>query len=79
MTAGRRILYERYLNRLPTYLQQLTMESNGKHVTLDDDRVACDTTWVRSAPTTSIVLSTDTSEWAALAAAQLETDFCGKS
>ena len=26
--------YEQYLNRFPAYLQQLTMESNGKHVTL---------------------------------------------
>jgi glucose-6-phosphate isomerase len=35
--------YEQYLKRFPAYLQQLTMESNGKHVTLDGDRVACDT------------------------------------
>ena len=27
--------YDQYLNRFPAYLQQLTMESNGKHVTLD--------------------------------------------
>ena len=27
--------YEQYLHRFPAYLQQLTMESNGKHVTLD--------------------------------------------
>jgi glucose-6-phosphate isomerase len=27
--------YDRYLTRFPAYLQQLTMESNGKHVTLD--------------------------------------------
>ena len=27
--------YEQYLNRFPAYLQQLTMESNGKHVTID--------------------------------------------
>jgi glucose-6-phosphate isomerase len=27
--------YDRYLKRLPAYLQQLTMESNGKHVTID--------------------------------------------
>src|SRR5881397_2515331 len=27
--------YEQYLKRFPSYLQQLTMESNGKHVTLD--------------------------------------------
>ena len=31
--------YEQYLKRFPAYLQQLTMESNGKHVTLDGDRV----------------------------------------
>ena len=31
--------YEQYLKHLPAYLQQLTMESNGKHVTLDGDRV----------------------------------------
>ena len=35
--------YEQYLRRFPAYLQQLTMESNGKHVTLDGGRVACDT------------------------------------
>jgi glucose-6-phosphate isomerase len=35
--------YEQYLKRFPAYLQQLTMESNGKHVTLDGDKVACDT------------------------------------
>jgi glucose-6-phosphate isomerase len=35
--------YEQYLKRFPAYLQQLTMESNGKHVSLDGDRVACDT------------------------------------
>ena len=34
--------YEQYLKRFPAYLQQLTMESNGKHVTLDGDTVACD-------------------------------------
>ena len=27
--------YDQYLKRLPAYLQQLTMESNGKHVTRD--------------------------------------------
>ena len=27
--------YDQYLNRFPAYLQQLTMESNGKSVTLD--------------------------------------------
>jgi len=31
--------YDQYLKRLPAYLQQLTMESNGKHVTLDGLRV----------------------------------------
>jgi glucose-6-phosphate isomerase len=31
--------YEQYLKRLPAYLQQLTMESNGKRVTLDGQRV----------------------------------------
>ena len=32
--------YDNYLKRLPAYLQQLTMESNGKHVSLDGSRVA---------------------------------------
>jgi glucose-6-phosphate isomerase len=32
--------YEQYLKRFPAYLQQLTMESNGKHVTLKGKRVA---------------------------------------
>jgi glucose-6-phosphate isomerase len=31
--------YEQYLKRFPAYLQQLTMESNGKHVTLDGREV----------------------------------------
>src|ERR1700733_13946405 len=35
--------YEQYLKRFPAYLQQLTMESNGKHVTLAGDRVSWDT------------------------------------
>ena len=35
--------YEQYLKRLPAYLQQLTMESNGKHVTLDGTDVEYDT------------------------------------
>jgi glucose-6-phosphate isomerase len=35
--------YEQYLKRLPAYLQQLTMESNGKHVTLDGSTVDYDT------------------------------------
>jgi glucose-6-phosphate isomerase len=35
--------YEQYLKRFPAYLQQLTMESNGKHVTLEGKEVAHDT------------------------------------
>jgi glucose-6-phosphate isomerase len=35
--------YEQYLKRFPAYLQQLTMESNGKHITLDGEAVAHDT------------------------------------
>jgi glucose-6-phosphate isomerase len=35
--------YEQYLKRFPAYLQQLTMESNGKHVTLDGDAISCET------------------------------------
>src|SRR5437867_4196254 len=35
--------YEQYLKRFPAYLQQLTMESNGKHVTLDGNKVSYDT------------------------------------
>jgi glucose-6-phosphate isomerase len=35
--------YEQYLKRFPAYLQQLTMESNGKHVTLGGARVDYDT------------------------------------
>ena len=35
--------YEQYLKRFPAYLQQLTMESNGKHVTLDGKKVNYDT------------------------------------
>ncbi|MDT7813325.1 MAG: glucose-6-phosphate isomerase [Acidobacteriaceae bacterium] len=35
--------YEQYLKRFPAYLQQLTMESNGKHVTLDGTRVTAET------------------------------------
>jgi glucose-6-phosphate isomerase len=35
--------YEQYLKRFPAYLQQLTMESNGKHVTLEGKPVTCDT------------------------------------
>jgi glucose-6-phosphate isomerase len=35
--------YEQYLKRFPAYLQQLTMESNGKHVSLDGAPVTADT------------------------------------
>ena len=35
--------YEQYLKRFPAYLQQLTMESNGKHVALDGKAVAQET------------------------------------
>jgi len=35
--------YEQYLKRFPAYLQQLTMESNGKHVTLEGKAVSHDT------------------------------------
>ena len=35
--------YSQYLKRFPAYLQQLTMESNGKHVSLDGRRVDYDT------------------------------------
>jgi glucose-6-phosphate isomerase len=35
--------YEQYLKRFPAYLQQLTMESNGKHVTLDGTTVTYET------------------------------------
>jgi glucose-6-phosphate isomerase len=35
--------YDQYLKRFPAYLQQLTMESNGKHVRLDGTRVNYDT------------------------------------
>jgi glucose-6-phosphate isomerase len=35
--------YEQYLKRFPAYLQQLTMESNGKHVTLDGHHVDYET------------------------------------
>ncbi|MGI9053109.1 MAG: glucose-6-phosphate isomerase [Ilumatobacteraceae bacterium] len=35
--------YDQYLKRFPAYLQQLTMESNGKHVTLGGERVDYDT------------------------------------
>ena len=35
--------YDQYLKRFPAYLQQLTMESNGKHVTLDGAGIQSDT------------------------------------
>jgi glucose-6-phosphate isomerase len=35
--------YEQYLKRFPAYLQQLTMESNGKHVTVDGTEVTRET------------------------------------
>src|SRR5213595_3619798 len=35
--------YEQYLKRFPAYLQQLTMESNGKHVTIQGDDVSYET------------------------------------
>jgi len=35
--------YDQYLKRFPAYLQQLTMESNGKHATLDGKQVSYDT------------------------------------
>jgi len=35
--------YEQYLKRFPAYLQQLTMESNGKHVSVDGARVGYQT------------------------------------
>ena len=38
--------YEQYLKRFPAYLQQLTMESNGKHVTLDGKAVSYETSSV---------------------------------
>ena len=38
--------YEQHLKRFPAYLQQLTMESNGKHVTLDGKAVSYETSSV---------------------------------
>jgi glucose-6-phosphate isomerase len=32
--------YEQYLKRFPTYLQQLTMESNGKYITLEGKKIS---------------------------------------
>ena len=48
--------YEQYLKRFPAYLQQLTMESNGKHVTLDGEHVDYQTGpiyWGEPGPTAS--------------------------
>jgi glucose-6-phosphate isomerase len=53
--------YEQYLKRFPAYLQQLTMESNGKRVTLDSSVVDYDTSpiyWGRAGHEwTALVLS----------------------
>jgi len=49
--------YDQYLKRFPAYLQQLTMESNGKHVTLDGTPVETETGpiyWGEPEPTASI-------------------------
>ncbi len=49
--------YDQYLKRFPAYLQQLTMESNGKHVTLDGARSTmrpARSTGANLAPTASI-------------------------
>jgi glucose-6-phosphate isomerase len=35
--------YDNYLKRFPAYLQQMTMESNGKHVTLEGAATTCST------------------------------------
>src|SRR4029450_8626410 len=52
--------YEQYLKRFPAYLQQLTMESNGKHVRLDGKRVERATAGVYwGAPATSVPRSFD--------------------
>src|SRR4029453_3895703 len=37
------VAYDQYLKRFPAYLQQLTMESNGKHVALNGVRVDYET------------------------------------
>ena len=39
----RRAAHEQYLKRFPAYLQQLTMESNGKSVRIDGKPVGCET------------------------------------
>ena len=49
--------YDQYMKRFPAYLQQLTMESNGKHVTLQGAPVDVDTGavyWGSPAPMGSI-------------------------
>lgn len=38
--------YEQYLKRFPAYLQQLTMESNGKYITVDGEEVDYDTSLI---------------------------------
>ena len=48
--------YEQYLKRFPAYLQQLTMESNGKHVTLE----------LRKLPDRAHLLGRAVNEWATL-------------
>lgn len=48
--------YDQYLKRFPAYLQQLTMESNGKYVTLAGERANWETSpvyWGNRAPTGS--------------------------
>ena len=50
--------YNQYLKRFPAYLQQLTMESNGKHVTLNGTEVNYETGpiyWGNREPTASIL------------------------
>jgi glucose-6-phosphate isomerase len=52
--------YEQYLKRFPAYLQQLTMESNGKHVTLGGAEVTYQTSaiyWGEPGPTAAFFLS----------------------
>ena len=49
--------YDQYLHRFPAYLQQLTMESNGKSTHLDGSDITCNTgpiVWVSRAPTGSM-------------------------
>jgi len=56
--------YEQYLKRFPAYLQQLTMESNGKHVTREGAEISYPTGpiyWESQEPTGSILLPVDPS------------------